>query len=165
MADTAVDLHPAEQRLRIAAHALAQGEQEIADACEGMLLSLAAPADDTLPVDVEFYSFRRYSDAARRKVLTTRAARAAMAVLLADEGMQLPVHVGVAYRMPPNNDALLADLAAFVRDAAPEIENEASLRAAADGLASVAESYVQPMRDLADRAAALMTRLSALETA
>lgn len=99
MADTEYDHCPREQRLRTAAHILADAEKDIASECGSLLLRLTDPND--LPdIGVEFYHSRRYFDEARRKELTKRAARAAMAVLLADDGMQLPEFIEVAYDMP-----------------------------------------------------------------
>jgi hypothetical protein len=96
--DSEYDHCPREQALRTAADLLEAGEQSIASECASLLLSLLDPLE--LAPGVSFYCSRRYFDRARAKALTLRAARAAMAVLLEDEGMDLPLYIETAYNMP-----------------------------------------------------------------
>lgn len=144
MADTELDLCPRERELRVCASILEAEERAIADACESALFSLAAPEHYDLD-GVEFYPYRAYQDEARRQELTTRAARAALAVLFADDGMDLPDYIDIAYDMPEppalelqrliaEQRKLNASLAAFVAEA-----EEAQRRPAANRLIDLAQ--------------------------
>jgi len=159
MADNAYDLCPREQRLRIAGALLQSAEDDLALDCDVLLMRLNDPLD--LPDGVSFFSDKLHSDRNRRDALCRRAARAAMTVLIDDAGMQLPDNIGLAYVMPPKPEALAGEMARFIVDVAPEIENEAGLRAAADGVRPVDLNFVRPMRVLADRASAIVARIHA----
>jgi hypothetical protein len=98
MSESAFDHAPAEQKLRVCGQKLADGEEEIANACAGLLLYLSDPWELAGASYTPF--FEQNYDGAPRAALCKRAARAAMAVLLADRGMRLPEHIELFFSMP-----------------------------------------------------------------
>lgn len=83
-----------QERLSVAGNLLSDGEDALAEACSSLLLRLSDPLD--LPPGEAFFD----AGTAYSAELCARAAKAAMAVLLADPRMQLPAHIETAYDMP-----------------------------------------------------------------
>lgn len=111
MADSEYDHCPRERHLRAAGQILEDMERSIASEVSSGLLTLSAPDSFDLPDGTEFYDYRAFANEARQRELCKRAARAAMVIALADEGMRLPEHIEIAYDLPKSPINRLRDLA------------------------------------------------------
>lgn len=112
MAESTFDHDPGEQRLRVAARLLDEGQKSIAQECDFLLMALnhGGDLDDDCFFRADWPSVK-----ARRADLCRRAARAAMAVLLADDGVDLPDHIATAFDMPQTPSVELARLVEELR--------------------------------------------------
>lgn len=117
MSDSAYDLDPGEQRLRIAARLLEDGQSDLEQACDTLLMQLAEPLD-LAPGDNFLRSRWLGAFHARREDLCRKAARAALAVLLADDEIDLPLYIDIAFDVPAEHADeqahLVAELEALV---------------------------------------------------